>query len=195
MCVVFRIHPRDKQDVAFRLTLGARAVAYDEPDVPFQGPFPRQIQSKATGTIIISYDQKVSVTPSNNTFQVRSEAGRSVGVSMLTVTKTDKVIHVFFSLRSVALRIRLPVDPNPSGLQFPSCPGVPPLSTYLLHRVPWTKKWLRCGTPGETGPATSKPVPSTARVGFYLRRRLSPTSTQLMGRFGEVGQMNELSGS
>lgn len=63
--------------MASRLTLGARAVAYGEPDVPFQGPFPQHIQSNATGTIIISYDQTVSVTLSNNTFEVRPEAERS----------------------------------------------------------------------------------------------------------------------
>uniref|UniRef100_A0A8C1NDW7 Sialic acid acetylesterase n=1 Tax=Cyprinus carpio TaxID=7962 RepID=A0A8C1NDW7_CYPCA len=34
------IHPEDKQDVAYRLVLGARAVAYGEKNVSFQGPFP-----------------------------------------------------------------------------------------------------------------------------------------------------------
>lgn len=76
-CVLFRNHPRDKQDVASRLTLGARAVAYGEPDVTFQGPFPRHIQSSETG-IIISYNQTVSVTLSNTTFEVRPEAGGRV---------------------------------------------------------------------------------------------------------------------
>ncbi|CAB1348040.1 unnamed protein product [Coregonus sp. 'balchen'] len=37
------IHPRDKQDVAYRLSLGARAVAYGEEGVSFQGPFPNRI--------------------------------------------------------------------------------------------------------------------------------------------------------
>lgn len=68
-----RIHPRDKQDVAHRLTLGARAVAYNE-DVPFLGPFPHLILSTAT-YINITYDQTVTVAPSNDTFEVRLVAG------------------------------------------------------------------------------------------------------------------------
>lgn len=74
MLFCFRIHPRDKQDVAYRLTLGARAVAYNEKDVPFLGPFPHQILSSPT-CVNITYDQTVSVAPSNDTFEVRLVAG------------------------------------------------------------------------------------------------------------------------
>ncbi|XP_011604824.2 sialate O-acetylesterase [Takifugu rubripes] len=63
------IHPREKKAVAYRLTLGARAVAYNETDVLFQGPFPSQILSTAT-YINITYDQTLSVSPSTDTFQV-----------------------------------------------------------------------------------------------------------------------------
>ncbi|XP_076591174.1 sialate O-acetylesterase isoform X1 [Chaetodon auriga] len=63
------IHPRDKQDVAYRLTLGARAVAYDEKDVPFLGPFPNQILSGPM-YVNITYDQTVSVTPSKDIFEI-----------------------------------------------------------------------------------------------------------------------------
>lgn len=65
----FRIHPRDKQDVAYRLTLGARTVAYNEEAVHFLGPFPNQILSTSVYVTII-YDQPVSVTPSSETFEV-----------------------------------------------------------------------------------------------------------------------------
>ncbi|TNM93463.1 hypothetical protein fugu_001639 [Takifugu bimaculatus] len=61
------IHPREKKAVAYRLTLGARAVAYNETDVLFQGPFPNQILSTAT-YINITYDQTLSVSPSTDTF-------------------------------------------------------------------------------------------------------------------------------
>ncbi|KAM4742097.1 sialate O-acetylesterase [Anableps anableps] len=63
------IHPRDKQDVARRLTLGARAVAYGEKDVSFQGPFPKQILLTEL-TINITYDQAVSVTSSEDIFEI-----------------------------------------------------------------------------------------------------------------------------
>lgn len=65
----FRIHPRDKQDVAYRLTLGARAVAYEEENVPFLGPFPKEIASTQE-YVNITYDQAVSVTSSKDVFEV-----------------------------------------------------------------------------------------------------------------------------
>ncbi|XP_022055368.1 sialate O-acetylesterase isoform X2 [Acanthochromis polyacanthus] len=63
------IHPRDKQDVAYRLTLGARAVADDERDVTFLGPFPSQIASNQM-YVHVTYDQKISVTPSHDIFEI-----------------------------------------------------------------------------------------------------------------------------
>ncbi|MCJ8733554.1 hypothetical protein PDJAM_G00224870 [Pangasius djambal] len=63
------IHPRDKQDVAYRLVLGARAVAYEETGVSFQGPFPSLVLIKNT-TIIITYDQKIRATLSSDTFEI-----------------------------------------------------------------------------------------------------------------------------
>nr|XP_057935916.1 sialate O-acetylesterase isoform X1 [Doryrhamphus excisus] len=63
------IHPRDKQDVAYRLTLGARAVAYNDTVVAFLGPFPKQILSTPMH-VNITYDQIVSVTPSEDIFEI-----------------------------------------------------------------------------------------------------------------------------
>lgn len=63
------IHPRDKQDVAHRLMLGARSVAYNEADVTFRGPFPQGITPSAV-EVVISYDQALSVTLSRNTFEI-----------------------------------------------------------------------------------------------------------------------------
>ncbi|KAJ8257123.1 hypothetical protein COCON_G00192750 [Conger conger] len=63
------IHPRDKQDVAYRLTLGARAVAYGEKGVSFQGPFPDSVQLIGD-SINITYNQPVSVTPTKSAFEI-----------------------------------------------------------------------------------------------------------------------------
>ncbi|MBN3300473.1 SIAE acetylesterase, partial [Amia calva] len=63
------IHPRYKQDVAHRLTLGARAVAYGEKGVSFQGPFPQDIRLQGE-YINITYSEKVSVTKSHTAFEV-----------------------------------------------------------------------------------------------------------------------------
>lgn len=68
--VVSRIHPKDKQDVAHRLILGARSVAYGEVNVTFQGPFPQRITLSAAD-VVINYDQTLSVTLSNSIFEVR----------------------------------------------------------------------------------------------------------------------------
>uniref|UniRef100_A0A672ITK3 Sialate O-acetylesterase-like n=1 Tax=Salarias fasciatus TaxID=181472 RepID=A0A672ITK3_SALFA len=63
------IHPRDKQDVAYRLMLGARAVAYNQTDVLFLGPFPKEIQP-LQNSIEIVYDQEVSVTQSEDIYEI-----------------------------------------------------------------------------------------------------------------------------
>ncbi|NXP00641.1 SIAE acetylesterase, partial [Certhia brachydactyla] len=54
------IHPRDKQNVAHRLLLGARAVAYGDKDVVFQGPYPtRAILEVTRGLLNITYSQEL----------------------------------------------------------------------------------------------------------------------------------------
>ncbi|XP_056139956.1 sialate O-acetylesterase [Lampris incognitus] len=63
------IHPRDKQDVAYRLTLGARAVAYGDKDVQFLGPFPYKILV-AQAHLNVTYDQTISINPSQDIFEI-----------------------------------------------------------------------------------------------------------------------------
>ncbi|XP_042656554.1 LOW QUALITY PROTEIN: sialate O-acetylesterase [Tyto alba] len=54
------IHPRDKQNVAHRLQLGARAVAYGEKDMVFQGPYPTCAVPEVTkGLLNITYNQEL----------------------------------------------------------------------------------------------------------------------------------------
>ncbi|XP_074018548.1 sialate O-acetylesterase [Numenius arquata] len=54
------VHPRDKQNVAHRLQLGARAVAYGEKDVVFQGPYPTQAILEVTkGLLNLTYSQEL----------------------------------------------------------------------------------------------------------------------------------------
>mgnify|MGYP007124643189 CR=1 FL=1 len=65
----FRIHPRYKRDIAYRLSLGARAVAYNDTDVNFLGPFPNQTLCSGKH-VDITYDQAVSVTSSHDVFEV-----------------------------------------------------------------------------------------------------------------------------
>lgn len=74
--VVCSIHPRDKETVGYRLYLGARAIAYSETDVPFQGPFPTFIDVNYEYSYMnITYDQKLLITGScDNIFEVKFEA-------------------------------------------------------------------------------------------------------------------------
>ncbi|NXQ89765.1 SIAE acetylesterase, partial [Nyctibius grandis] len=54
------IHPRDKQNVAHRLQLGARAVAYGEKEVIFQGPYPtRAVLEVTRGLLNVTYSQEL----------------------------------------------------------------------------------------------------------------------------------------
>ncbi|NWH70634.1 SIAE acetylesterase, partial [Piaya cayana] len=54
------IHPRDKQNVAHRLILGARAVAYGEKDLVFQGPYPtRAVLEVSRGLLNVTYSQEL----------------------------------------------------------------------------------------------------------------------------------------
>lgn len=67
------IHPRDKQTVAYRLHLGARALAYGEKNLAFQGPLPKKIELLAHSRLLsLTYDQKIQVhRQDNKSFEVR----------------------------------------------------------------------------------------------------------------------------
>ncbi|XP_068096394.1 sialate O-acetylesterase isoform X2 [Hyperolius riggenbachi] len=57
------VHPRDKQTVAYRLYLGARAIAYGKKSVPFKGPFPVSVDVYyAYSYMNITYDQDLLIT-------------------------------------------------------------------------------------------------------------------------------------
>ncbi|XP_032140982.1 sialate O-acetylesterase isoform X1 [Sapajus apella] len=61
------IHPRDKQTVAYRLHLGARAVAYGEKNLTFQGPLPEKIERLAhKGLLNVTYYQEIQVQKRDN---------------------------------------------------------------------------------------------------------------------------------
>ncbi|KAL9825834.1 sialate O-acetylesterase isoform 1-T1 [Geothlypis trichas] len=54
------IHPRDKQNVAHRLLLGAMAVAYGDKGLVFQGPFPtRAVLEVTRGLLNVTYSQEL----------------------------------------------------------------------------------------------------------------------------------------
>lgn len=83
------IHPRDKQNVAHRLLLGARAVAYGDKDLVFQGPYPtRAILEVTRGLLNVTYSQELICRQRDaQAFEVRSGISspkRSKGKAALT---------------------------------------------------------------------------------------------------------------
>ncbi|KAL4688072.1 hypothetical protein H8957_004718 [Semnopithecus entellus] len=61
------IHPRDKQTVAYRLHLGARALAYGEKNLTFEGPLPETVELLAhEGLLNLTYYQQIQVQKRDN---------------------------------------------------------------------------------------------------------------------------------
>ncbi|KAF7219404.1 sialate O-acetylesterase [Nothobranchius furzeri] len=146
------IHPRDKQDVAHRLMLGARAVAYGEKDVPFLGPFPNQILS--SDFIFVSYDQPIIVLPSKNIFEICcSDTKATCGPSSSWVPAAI----MSWNRTSVQLKPSSCAPPDVAALryawkdwpcEFKACPvysssGILPAPPFILKRHTDTTTWKR----------------------------------------------------
>ncbi|KAM3875320.1 sialate O-acetylesterase [Diretmus argenteus] len=149
------IHPRDKQDVAYRLTLGARAVAYGEKDVPFRGPFPNNILPIQVPTQVpnvvylnINYDQSVSVTPSEEIFEICC-SGFKAPCGSQSVWVPAPIMQWGPNTVLVSTSMCQPFD-NVAGLRyawkdwpcdFKACPiysasGVLPAPPFIINRWP-----------------------------------------------------------
>ncbi|KAG7333024.1 hypothetical protein KOW79_003159 [Hemibagrus wyckioides] len=140
------IHPRYKQDVANRLVLGARAVAYEETGVSFQGPFPNQVLID-NNTIIITYDQKIRATLSTDIFEICcSEEKKQCSSCSHWIPVPMKEQGSDYVLVTIA---KCPLD-NVAALRyawsdwpcaFKACPiysadGVLPAPLFILNRWP-----------------------------------------------------------
>lgn len=71
---IYRIHPRDKEDIAVRLALAARGVAYGE-NVNYQGPFPSRFSLNGN-QMIIEFDN------GNGNLEVKSNDGFEVKIDL-----------------------------------------------------------------------------------------------------------------
>ena len=69
------VHPRDKQDVGYRLALAGRAVAYKQEGVYYTGPIANQaiIDHLTPGFVIINY-----TIPKGYSLEIRSHSGFEV---------------------------------------------------------------------------------------------------------------------
>ncbi|XP_072012729.1 sialate O-acetylesterase isoform X2 [Engystomops pustulosus] len=74
------VHPRDKHTVAYRLYLGAQAIAYGDQSVPFQGPFPETIDVYYNYSYMnITYNEELLI---NHTCGQIFEVFCSVGINI-----------------------------------------------------------------------------------------------------------------
>ncbi|XP_075046509.1 sialate O-acetylesterase [Mixophyes fleayi] len=101
------VHPRDKQTIAYRLSLGARAVAYGEKEVSFNGPFPVTIDVYYSYSYMnITYDQDLLIKhPCDNIFEVFCSNNQNtdeddgyvwVPVSAALISSSSNVVTVSF---------------------------------------------------------------------------------------------------
>ncbi|XP_066462771.1 sialate O-acetylesterase-like [Eleutherodactylus coqui] len=129
------IHPRDKQTVAYRLYLGARAVAYGDRRVTFQGPFPVSIDIYyAYSYMNITYNQELLITyPCDNIFEVFCSAGADMygeqdyfWVSAAVELVSSKVVTVSFKGCSHISAVRYAWSDWPCD--YKQCP------IYSVHR-------------------------------------------------------------
>ncbi|CAH1269674.1 SIAE [Branchiostoma lanceolatum] len=73
------VHPQDKQDMGTRLSLAARAVAYGDKNIKFQGPFPSSLEL-GSSTVVVLYG------PEAGHIEVRSTGGFEVCCSSVKNT-------------------------------------------------------------------------------------------------------------
>jgi len=126
------IHPRDKQTVAYRLLLGARAVAYGEKLV-FQGPLPENMELLADkGLLNLTYSLEIQVQRQHNLFEISCCSDHQC---KWLPAPLDTV-----SAQSLALNVR-------------SCRGTPAALRYAW--ATWPCEYKRCPLyhPGSALPA------------------------------------------
>ena len=89
------IHPRDKFDVAQRLALSGRAVAYGEKNIVYQGPFP-SMYTLTENKLTIEYDS------GNSLIEVRSAEGFEVRLVSLCLAFRTSNYRIFFKTMALS---------------------------------------------------------------------------------------------
>ncbi|XP_056398027.1 sialate O-acetylesterase isoform X2 [Hyla sarda] len=109
------VHPRDKQTVAYRLYLGAQAIAYGDHRIPFQGPFPETVDIYYNYSYMnITYNQELLITRTcDDIFEVLCSSGIDLyGESLYSwvpapaQSPSSKVVTVAFKGCSHILAVR-----------------------------------------------------------------------------------------
>ena len=90
------IHPRDKFDVAQRLALSGRAVAYGEKNIVYQGPFP-SMYTLTENKLTIEYDS------GNSLIEVRSAEGFEVRLIIVSFRFAFRTSNYRYFFKTMAL--------------------------------------------------------------------------------------------
>ncbi|XP_018424106.1 PREDICTED: sialate O-acetylesterase [Nanorana parkeri] len=129
------VHPRDKETVGYRLYLGARAIAYGEKDVPFQGPYPVRIDVYYEHRYMnITYDQQIILGGSyDNVFELYCSSASGEGYEWVPVPYSSLIVYAqsvamsFGACRDV-LGVRYAWDDWPC--EYKRCP------IYSIQKLP-----------------------------------------------------------
>ncbi|XP_051012155.1 sialate O-acetylesterase [Acomys russatus] len=140
------IHPRDKQTVAYRLHLGARAVAYGEKNLTFQGPLPKKIKLLAQKRLLsLKYDQEIQVQRQDNkTFEIfccNDHQCKWLPAPMNTFSTQTLILDIRVCLGTVVAAVRYawttwPCEYKQCSVYHPSSILPAPPFIAVTHQVP-----------------------------------------------------------
>ncbi|ERE75812.1 sialate O-acetylesterase-like protein [Cricetulus griseus] len=140
------IHPRDKQTVAYRLHLGARALAYGEKNLAFQGPLPKKIELLAHSRLLsLTYDQKIQVhRQDNKSFEISCCSDRLCKWLPVSVNSfsTKTLILGISACRGTVVDVRYawttwPCDYKQCAVYHPSNTlPAPPFTAPITYQAP-----------------------------------------------------------
>ncbi|XP_061448897.1 sialate O-acetylesterase [Rhineura floridana] len=141
------IHPRDKQTVAYRLLLGALAVAYGDKTMVFQGPYPEKVQVDiAHESLNVTFEDHILVRHSDNkTFEVCCSEQALCKWSAVSITSSSSRSVILHNTKCPNNMIGLRYAWTESPCDYKLCPiynvqglPAPPFITFSHSNPGWT---------------------------------------------------------
>uniref|UniRef100_A0A8D0BS21 Sialic acid acetylesterase n=1 Tax=Salvator merianae TaxID=96440 RepID=A0A8D0BS21_SALMN len=141
------IHPRDKQSVAYRLYLGALALAYAEKSTVFQGPYPQNIQVDVLHkNITVTYEESILLRNlDNKTFEVCCFSMETCKWNPVTMSSASSHTVILRNVICPNTTVGLRYAWNEWPCQYRLCPlyntqelPAPPFVLFSLNNPEWT---------------------------------------------------------
>lgn len=128
------IHPRDKQTVGYRLSLAARNLAYEQKNVPYQGPTYRSHQLEGSRVLVrFDHAEELLVTNKYGYIQGFALAGPDGTFRWAKATLEDGAVVVWQDDIQQPRALRYAWSDNPGPLNLYNAAGLP--------AVPFEVKW------------------------------------------------------